>query len=128
MKIPENTIGCTGYDSWSADYNDDPLGEKLKKLNIPFDVSEIQHLVGMAGCARLLFYDSPSTGAARIAFVIPYSGGDTWGEEYFYFDGISKEDALKSEQQWVDRYDECRKLRDQAIYNDPRIKRKGQDE
>lgn len=115
MKIPTNTIGCTGYDSWSADYDDDSLGAKLKKLGIPFDVSEIPHLTGMAGSARLLFYDSPSTGAPRITFVIPYSGGDTWGEEYFYFDGITKEDALKSEQQWIDKYDECVRLRKQAI-------------
>lgn len=108
-EIEKNEIGLTRF-AWTADGYQPGLTDQLDKAGIPYEVHEIPHLVGMGGSASLIFFRGTS-GEDRCVLFIPIRYEiDGFAEEYYYFDGMSKEKALESEQWWLDAYERCKEL------------------
>jgi hypothetical protein len=102
-----NEIGLARWVPWDSDTGGWQLEPGLESRGIPFEKAEIPHLVGMGGCAWLVFYMSPNTKGLMTVLCVPKAAIDSFAIDYFYFPGVSKEHALESEQVWLDRYDVC---------------------
>jgi hypothetical protein len=111
---PENTIGLTHV---AHAYDGHPgLRDQLREQGVAFSETEIPHLVGMAGCASLVFYLSPVDGAPITTLAVPIRADvDSFGESYYIFRGLTREEALRDEQAWLDRYEACRQLDEQSF-------------
>lgn len=113
-EAPQNTIGLTHIGS--AFDEDETLRDQLKARDVAYTEVEIPHLVGMGGCASLVFYASPVDGVPVTTLVVPQRGDvDSFGEAYYFFRGVTREEALRDEQLWLDRYSACRELEDQLV-------------
>ncbi|MCK9527004.1 MAG: hypothetical protein M0R49_13890 [Limnochordia bacterium] len=117
-EIKSNSIGLTGY-SWWDDWSykplpsgkDGTLENQLTDAGVSFERIDIKHLVGMGGCAYLIFYTSPNTGKPVTTLCVPHHEIiDSWGMEYFIFAGMPKEQALKDEGWWLIAYDAAKEL------------------
>ena len=110
---PDNPFGMTRYAWWSdlaeIQSGTKPLRDQLTAQNVTFEEEQIPYIVGMAGTAALLFYTSPRTGQPVTVFCIPHRYDvDSWAEDYYYFEGLSKDEALAKD--WSEVYDFARAL------------------
>jgi len=106
-----NDFGLTQIGQWTDYQSSPPLDEQLTQRGIEFDRADIPHLVGMGGCAYLIFYCSPNSGKPVTVLCVPVRADiDSFYEDYWYFEGMSREQALADEQIWLTRYDLCRAL------------------
>lgn len=85
-----------------------PLAHQLTAAGITFSDVPIPHLRSLAACASLYIYTDPTP---VVVLVIPQRGVDSVAETYYFFDGMTREEALESEQAWLDRYDICETLK-----------------
>lgn len=109
-QAPPNEIGFTRFAYWADGYGS-TLEGRLEERKIPFTKAEIPHLIGMAGCAYLLFYQSPNTGLQVTVLCVPLRYDiDGFMEEYYAFEGKGRDEALQDEKWWLQAYDTCRKL------------------
>lgn len=106
-----NTLGVTGTASWSDLSRGDPLADQLKKAEIQFDRIDVPHLVGMAGSAYLVCYVSPRSGKPMTVLCVPVRYEiDGWAEDYFYCEGMTREQALADENHWLKVYNSRREF------------------
>jgi hypothetical protein len=77
LPVSANGIGLSFYHGWSCDGPGDPYERQLESAGGIYDIVPIPHLIGMAGCAKLICHASMS-GEPVTVFVVPYHGGDTW--------------------------------------------------
>jgi hypothetical protein len=123
LSFPPNDIGLTKYTGYSDFSSNGTLEDQLDKAGVKYIEALIPHLVGMAGEARLLFYTSPKTGSHVTVLVVPLRGDiDSFGEDYYYFEGVSMEDALRDESRWLNAYDVGRAMVKEAIREQIRAK------
>ena len=109
--VPENPIGLSKFAGWDDMCRGKPLLHQLEAAGIPYETVDIPHLVGMAGCARLVFYTSVATGKPITTLLVPLRGDiDSFGEEYYIWIGMTREQALESESRWLDWYAEAREI------------------
>lgn len=109
MEIAPNEYGLTNYHCWSD--CGPTLREVLTKNSVSYQETEIPHLVGFAGNAELIFYVSPKLGKPVTVLAIPHRYDiDGFAEEYFYFVGMTKEQALQDEQWWLNLYPKLKAL------------------
>lgn len=107
--LPENSVGLKCFSYW-CDFGK-TLHEQLTEANIPYETVDIPHLIGMGGSAYFTFYRSPKTHKSITVLCIPIRYDiDGFAEEYYYFDQISRDEALADEQYWLKVYRECKKL------------------
>ena len=112
--FPPNPWGLTHYNTWGDLDASPPLESQLQRAGVPYDQGDIPHLLGLAGCAYLVFYTSTRTGLPVTVLCIPHrSDIDTWSVEYFYFEGMARAAALRDENWWIDHYPDFTRLRDQ---------------
>jgi hypothetical protein len=105
-KAPENTIGWTHECSYVDSLGGDCLTEQLAKKKISYLEIRIPHLAGVHAWPFLVMYTSPISGKHVVVLTIHDRYEiDDWAERYYYFEGMSKEQALASEQFWLDAYD-----------------------
>jgi hypothetical protein len=104
-----NAISLTHYHGWDDSCASGPLCDQLATAKIPFEQMDVPHLVSMAGNASLVFYVSPKTGKPVTVLLIPSRADiDSFGEEYFYFEGMTREQAMADERFWPDAYEQAR--------------------
>jgi hypothetical protein len=105
-----NAIGLTHYSSWDSDTGGKLLTDQLAEADITFERIEIPRLVGTAGCAYLVLY-TRQNGEPMTVLVVPSAAADSWCELYFYFAGVTREQAVENERVWIDRYDAASELK-----------------
>lgn len=111
LQIPPNKIGLTKFNYWSDMQPNKDLREQLQDRGIEFSEIPITHLVGMAGNAALVFYISPVSGKPVTVLAVPIRYEiDSFAEEYYIFEGMTKEQALRDEEWWLIAYDAARHL------------------
>lgn len=109
--IPPNRLGLTKVSGWSDLMAGNTLEDQLKKAGVPYEEVEIPHMGTFAGNARLIFYTNPKSGwSVTVLIVVHQSDIDSWAEDYFYFEGMTKEGAMADENWWIENYDEFEKL------------------
>lgn len=115
--IRNNKIGLTKYSWWDSDMRSLPSGKdailenQLAAAGMHYDIAEIKHLVGMGGCAYLLFYLSQKSGKFVTVLCVPHHEIiDSWGMDYFYFEGMTQAQAMIDEEWWLIAYDACKDL------------------
>ncbi|HKI36062.1 MAG TPA: hypothetical protein VKA46_29670 [Gemmataceae bacterium] len=110
-KVAENAIGLTAWCGWTDSLGGQPLEDQLRAKGLPFEHVEVPHLLTIIGACWLTLYISPLSGKPVTVLTVPDNGGgDDPGETYYYFEGMTRERALKSEQWWLDNIDTMRDL------------------
>ena len=111
LPMPANDIGLSFYNGWTDLMAGDPQEAQLQAAGRHYEKIDITHIVGMGGCAYLLCYTSLK-GEPVTVLVVPLRGDiDSFAEDYYYFLGMTQEEATKDESAWLARYDECVRLR-----------------
>jgi len=107
--IIDNKLGFTHF-AWWADWGE-TLREQLEKKNIQYEEAHISHLIGIHSEANLIFYVSPAINKPMTVLIISEQYEiDGFAERYYYFAGMTKEQALQDENWWVENYDEFVRL------------------
>lgn len=111
--VRPNGIGLTRYqyrDDLSQTRPGEPLwfADKLDAEGIAYERTPLPRIVGMAGSAYLLTYDSPR-GMPVTVLVIPHQGIDSFAEEYYTFEGMGCDQAAARD--WLAVYDQLDDLR-----------------
>lgn len=105
--VEQNSIGLTLW----AQGEEHLIREVFKRNGVAFQEAPIPHLTGAGGCASLVFYTSPTSGKPVTVLVIPQPFSDAYIEEYYYFEGLGREDAMLDEQAWLDRYTAAKSIK-----------------
>jgi len=108
-KTMENDIGLSQHVEIEIGADQPALIDVLQRLDIPYETFKLENIVGMGGAAYLLWYTSRKTGKPVTVLCIPLQWDvDSFGEEYFYFEGLTKEEALQRD--WIKVYDKAKLL------------------
>jgi hypothetical protein len=105
--IPPNEFGLTRAGGASLSGGDVGLREQLREQGVKFEEIPVEHLVSMSTgeCAALIIYTSPKTGKTVVTLVVRgQSEIDEWGESYYVFEGMSREEALRDECWWTENF------------------------
>ena len=112
--VAPNNFGLTMYGCWDSDGPSKPLEEQFRDEGRQVEKIALPNIVGMAGSAYLLCFVSRKNEPSTV-LVVPDSGGDVWGEDYYYFMGLSREQATSDLDAWLIRYDHCRAVKDSVV-------------
>lgn len=108
---PANAIGLTATADWNG-FGGRPLTDQLDDAGIRYGTRDLPLIVGMGGCAQLVFYTSAKRGREVTVLVVPHQSDiDQCGETYYYFD-LPEAEALAGDvdERWAGLYDQCREL------------------
>jgi hypothetical protein len=91
--------------------DDEPLTGRRLERGVAFDHVEVPHLLTTIGACWLTCYISPLTGKPVTVLTVPDNGGgDDPGETYYYFEGMTREQATENERWWLDNIDTMNEL------------------
>ncbi len=109
LEIPPSQIGLTRFNYWDDKQPNSDLRGQLKKGRIQYSEAPIRHPVGTDGTASLVFYNSPKSGKPITVLVVAHRPA-SFSEDYFYFEGMTKEQALRDEEWWLIAYEAAEQL------------------
>jgi hypothetical protein len=93
-EVKKNAYGCTHVSYVSDMTGQLDLRSQLKKLGINFSESPLKMGAFLEEPALVITYSQQETNIPVTVLIIPAVGIDSWCETYYYFPGMSYEDAI----------------------------------
>ncbi len=95
MYTKDNDFGCTKWDGVTdMTETNGTLIQQMEKKGIHYTRTNLNMGALPAEPAYLVHYTSQKSKIPMTILVIPQIGADSWAEDYFYFPGMTMQDAI----------------------------------
>ena len=109
MYTEDNDYGCTKRDGVSdMTETNGTLIQQMDKAQIHYTRTTLNIGAASTEPAYLLHYTSPKTNAQMTVLVFPQAGIDSWAEDYYFFAGMTINEASKLN--WYDVYEHVHRV------------------